>query len=561
MLNLLIKISTNMINSVSNINITTDKNNQQNFKGVGSCMAAGLRGLNNSPALGACAVDLCSMVTPRTIIETKNRGVQSGIETLFREGSSCLLHASLGLIGLGAANLISGKFNKKYNVKAQNIFASGQTINNMSSLWQKANGQTDKFFEEFLNNIQGLNGSEWKTVSSKAKDEIINNFVKLSEKTGELANAKGANKKNLAKEAKSLKKLISAQIIKDTGAQNSYKLNAVKNEAGEVIHKGVSSGLSDFIDNASSLANAFKSQPAEKFPAFIKSLTKNKTASTILGLLVCAALCTSFQPLNRYMTKKRTGEDGFVGVKNKEADKSKGFKTLKTALGVTFPVAAASTIGKPSELLSNIQFNGKIPLINHFKLIYGLTIGSRFMSARDKNELRESVIKDTLGYVNWLILGGMVSKLTARAIGGKELINNPIAQENGKKGIKYAAKWLTKTSVKSFDEVILPTSQEIIKDGKAQKFTELLKKADSSTKSKVMKIAGSQLAGYLYSGLVLGIGISKLNIFITKQVEAQREAKKQMNDEVSKDLKPCQINTINILKLKNQSSSVFKDFN
>ena len=163
-------------------------------------------------------------------------------------------------------------------------------------------------------------------------------------------------------------------------------------------------------------------------------------------------------------------------------------------------------------------------------VLYGLTIGSRFLSARDSNELRESVIKDTLGFTNWLILGGMVSKLTARALGGKELINNPVAQDGAKKGLKYGLKWLTKASVKSFDEVLLPNAKEITKNGK--------------------------IAGYLYSGLVLGVGIAKLNIFITKQIQARKKASMKMNNQVNPKY------DINYLsKMQGELSSVFKDFN
>ena len=544
-------------NQITYNNKQENKEDKQSFKGGLTPVVTGLRGLSNSPALGACAVDVCSMVTPRTVIEMKNRGPQAGFEALFREGSSCLLHACLGLIGLGAATAVSGKFNEKYGVKAQNIFASSTTINNMSSLWDKAGGQKDKFFEGFLNNIKGLNGTKWQEISQEAKSGLVQNLVKLSDKAGEMATKTGAEKKNLSKEVKVLKDIVTSQIIKDTGAQTSFKLNAVKDEAGKVIHKGISSSLSELTDNAVTLSNTFSSTAKENLPSFLKALKGNKTVSTILGLSICAALCMSVQPFNRYLTKKRTGQDGFVGVENREPDNSKGFKAAKTAMGIAFPIFAASTIGKPSELLANVQFNSKIPSLNHFKLIYGLTIGSRFMSARDKNELRESAIKDTLGYTNWLILGGMVSKLTARALGGKDLINNPVAHENGKKGIKYAAKWLTQASVKSYDEILLPKAKEFAKNGKMMKFSEILKNADRATKSKVYKAAGAQIAGYLYSGLVLGIGISKLNIFITRRVQAKRDAKKQMNEQVAKIDK---IDTNYVMKTQQQSSTVFKDF-
>ncbi len=543
-----------MIDRISNPTINNKKaennKNQTSFKGAGTALLGGLKGLSSSPALGACAVDLCSMVIPRTAIEFKNRGKQAGIEAGFREGSSCFIHACVGLIGFAAASLVSGSFNKKYGVKAQNIFANSDTINNMSEIWQNSKGQSKEFFEGFVQNIKGLNGNEWKTVSNDAKDEIVEGLTKLADKSTQLSSASGKNKIALSKEVKELKNLVVSKITKDTGASASFKLKASKGA------KEVASSLPELVDNAVGLSNSFKDKTKETLPSFVKALTKNKTASTILGLGICAALCMSVQPVNRYLTKKRTGQDSFVGVDSKEGDSSKGFKAAKTAIGIAFPAFAISTIGgKPQELLSKVQFNSKVPAINQFKLIYGLTIGSRFLSARDSNELREGVIKDSLGFTNWLILGGMVSKLTARALGGKELINNPVAQE-GKKGIKYAAKWLTKASVKSYDEVLLPKAKELVKDGKMMKFTELLKNADSATKSKVFKIAGSQIAGYLYSGLVLGIGISKLNIFITKQMHERKKASKHMNDEIARN----GLNFDYMEKMRADMSTVFKDF-
>ena len=139
----------NKVTSQLDNKITNKKQNNQSFKGPGTALLTGLGGLSNSPALGACAVDLCSMVIPRTAIEMKNRGQQAGIEAAFREGSSCLIHACVGLIGLAASALVSSGFNKTNGVKAQNIFANGDTINNLAQRWQDAETQTG-FFKNFV---------------------------------------------------------------------------------------------------------------------------------------------------------------------------------------------------------------------------------------------------------------------------------------------------------------------------------------------------------------------------------------------------------------------------
>ena len=552
--------------------ITNKKQNNQSFKGPGTALLTGLGGLNDSPALGACAVDLCSMVIPRTAIEYKNRGTQAGIEASIREGSSCLLHACVGLIGFAAATLLSKGFNKEHGIKAQNIFASGDTVKNMSEIWKQtdSNGNAEQFFKGFVENLQGLDGKRWKTVSKKGTDSIVENLVKIADKTSELATKTGTEKKTLSKEIKNLKEVVVSQLTKDTGAQMSYKLKEIKDADGKVIAKEISSTAAELVDSAISLSNSFKTQTKDKLPDFVKGLMKNKSAATILGLGVCAALALSFQPINKWLTKKRTGQDGFVGVENKQADNSKGFKALKTALGVGFPAFAITTIGKPANLLSNIQFMSKIPTLNQFKFLYGLTIGSRFLSARDKNELRESVIKDTLGYTNWLILGGMVSKITARALGGKALINNPV-KNTGKKGIKYAFDWISKSSVKSFNEVLMPKAKEVVKDGKVLPLAQMYKNATPAVKKQVKQIAASQIAGYLYSGLVLGVGIAKLNIFITKKMQERKKAKEKGMQCQNQTSTPIQVqpqnenkteqnNKINLTNLDKSTPSVFKDF-
>ena len=66
--------------------------------------------------------------------------------------------------------------------------------------------------------------------------------------------------------------------------------------------------------------------------------------------------------------------------------------------------------------MKKIQFRGLIPTLDQFKFIYGVTIMSRFLAARDKDELRESVVKDVLGFFNWLILGNFVAKMSANAM-------------------------------------------------------------------------------------------------------------------------------------------------
>ncbi len=497
-----------MINKINNTQYTIPKQQNKNtsFKSLSDLGLNGLNFLATNQGLGACAVDLSSMVIPRTIIDFKKRGSQAGIETGIREGSSCLIHASIGLIGTAIGALVSNKINKKFNIKAHNIYANGETIDYCADLWKKS-GSKKEYFSKILDSMQGLDGEVWKKIPKEVSETVADS----------LANA-GTDKSAIAKAV--------AQITKATGAQANFKIE----NGGKILQNSAET----ILEHAKSLSQAFEKVDISNtglFNSFVSKLKKTKLITTIAGIGFCAALCMSIQPLNKFFTKMRTGQDGFVGVEGAGADNSKEFKIKKTAVGLGLLAAMHSSIGKPRNLLQNIQFNGKAPTINQFKFIYGLTIASRIFSARDNNELREGFIKDSLGFTNWLILGGMVSKLSARAM-GKDLINNPVVAKNGKKGLKYAAEWITKASVKNYSEILMPGAKELTRNGKLLNTAQLYKAADKATKSKVLKVAGSQILGYLYSGIVLGIGIAKLNIFITNRIKNKEREQSLSNNPI-----------------------------
>ena len=115
-----------------------------------------------------------------------------------------------------------------------------------------------------------------------------------------------------------------------------------------------------------------------------------------------------------YITKKKTGNSGFVG--GGKEDNSTGFKIRKSLVAGLFGAGVLATIGNPKNLIKDLQFKGFTPTIKQFKFIYGVTIMSRFLSSRNDNELKECSIKDTLGFANWLILGNFVQKLVAQAL-------------------------------------------------------------------------------------------------------------------------------------------------
>ena len=519
-----------MINTIQPKIHINNKQHKPNFKGAPELLATGLNFLNTNPALGAVFVDVAFMDTPRTIVDT-TRNPDAGLETATREFSSTINHAVAGLVGIGAGSLVANAFNRANGVKAHMIFTNGESIDLFSKFEAQTRSAKDPklaYYTEFLNSIEGLNSSAKPDApyTNKLEGETVKKAAKL------LAEAK-TDKYGLPKDVYSK---VSALITGDIGAAESIK---VKN--GDQVVEG---RLENFLKDAFSIKKAYldKAEHDAKENVkkltdaeFIKALKSIKGKTAIAGLAVPVAIGMILQPFNAYMTKKRTGNGGFVG--GGEPDHSAGFKILKTAMGAGIAAAMLRSIDKFKEIPSKLQYKGLVPTIPQFKLIYACTIFSRMLAARNKDELRESTIKDTLGFVNWLILGGFVSKLALNKM-DKSLINYD-EKSMGKGGWN----WITKAVEKSHEEILYPVLKKygietVGENGKALSYGKLIKTlkekaAGTADLQKTLKSIRykntAQLLGYLYSGVVLGVGIPKLNIAITKHVNSKREAKKAAN--------------------------------
>ena len=95
--------------------------------------------------------------------------------------------------------------------------------------------------------------------------------------------------------------------------------------------------------------------------------------------------------------------------------------------------------------------------------------------------------------------------------------------------------WIRGSVLKSRDEILhesldrLGAKAKAFKDGTALNYKELAKLADPLAKGKLRKIAIAKVINYAYTGLVLGIGIPKLNIYLTGRREARKAAEKAAN--------------------------------
>ncbi len=486
-----------------------------------------LRFLDTNQAWGAVAVDLFCMVLPRTLTDF-SRGPEAGVETMRREGLGTTNHSLVGaygaLAGLVLASGINGMYQLKDSVKANDIFADSETLEMQGKLWDArlkaaANNPNANPLKEWLGDTlkqyEVMVDGEWQ----RFKPEKINQTVNILEKeitanSGKISKEGFANARNT---------LVSA-----FGVENNIRIAA---EQGQKAHTSRYS-VDYIVENTFKLGKVFsKDKVKEAFMqskniaenAFIKSLKSMNIKRSLIGIGIASAVGMSAQPLNMYLTKLKTGSDSFVGGGKK--DDSAGFKFRKSLVAALFGAGVLATIGNPKNLIKDLQFKGFSPTIKQFKFIYGITIMSRFLSSRNDNELAECSIKDTLGFANWLILGNFVQKLVAQGL-------DPSLIKREGKGV---INWLGKSTLKTRDEVLHSAlGDKVFNDGKALKYNDMVKLADKATKKKLGILTISQLVGYAYSGIVLGRGIPKLNIYLTNRREAKKAAKETQEKQTAK---------------------------
>jgi len=517
-----------------------------------------LRFLDTNQAWGANLVDLGSMVIPRTVYDMTHRSFNAGLETGRREATGTFNHSMVGVYGGLLGALLAYSINKDYGFKAHNIFANNATLDILGDSWYKYlhSGSTNPLREHLDNIVSNIK------VYNPTSEKAVNNYVTISDDTRKLVvdrleslikNKNGKKETIQAADVDYIKRLITA----NTGGEKNVVLHG--------FYKGQSTTadntLQTLIENIHNVTKAFNKEKvmksfvdATEFDSvnIMKSLKRLNINRSVAGLGFAALFGMSVQPINMYLTKKQTGCDGFPGIPGRKKDNSTSFKILKTITGLVFGAGAISTImigdkksavkelskvmTKSEKLkdfgnrfLAKIQFKGMMPTINQLKFVYGMTIVSRFMCARDKDELRESMVKDTLGFLNLLIFGALVTKGATRLF-NKNLINLP--KDSGKGFVN----WLRNSSVKSRDEVLLETLGKqgisVTKDGKALSYGKLLKQIKNLPKDiksdlwkKLATLDIAQLIGYAYSGIFLGYYLPKINATMSAANEEKRIAR------------------------------------
>ena len=466
--------------------------NTLNFNASMGGLSQALYTLGNNDMLNASFVDVFAMDTPRTIVETKNRGKQAGIEMGFREYTGTFIaEFSAALFAVLASKFIAKKIKPDVKVNSGS-WITNNGLNVFSEIYEKSNKTPKGYVENVLNSMSGIAGNKTKKFTSVNKEKT----KPVIEKLANIINDKSLDK-NTEKEVLND---IQDEIIKLLGADNNITIKGTKNS----LSANLSHTLRDVVDSGKNIFFTETNQNSNQILSKLKSMNNLRIA---IAIPLSMGLAITNQYLNRYLTKKRTGIDNFVGengydknVSNKnEKKKEKGLFIKKLLSAGIFILMLSKVMGikKPMDLIKKLEFDGPATSGNAIKTIYGTLILGRIFASKDSTELRETNVRDYLGFLNWLVLGGFVAKGVGQALDPKQMSLFNITKKG--KGINH---WLKDISLKS--------QKEIIAQG-------------GNVKANLRKLNIAQISGIAYSAIMLGILLPKLNIWMTRRGKDKAE--------------------------------------
>jgi len=467
-------------------NISTNRDSNVNYKGQMGLLSKALYTLSNNDMLNASFIDVFAMDTPRTIVETKNRGKQAGIEMGFREYTGTFIAEFSAAIFA----VIASKFIVK-RVKPQVKVNSGSWITNngldvFADIYNKSNKTPESYVENVLNSMSGIDGNELKEFSNI---EIIKKKP-IIEKLAELIKSNTVD----TEKNKNVISDVQNKIINLLDADNNIKIKSGEME----VQSNLTHALRDIVDSGK---NIFFTETKSEPKSIIKKLKKMNSLRIGIAIPLSMLLAISNQYLNRYLTKRRTGISNFVGEngyennvqEHNEKKKERGLWLKKLLSAGIFILMLTKVMGikKPIDFIKKLEFDGPVTSGNTIKTIYGTLILGRIFASKDSTELRETNVRDYLGFLNWLVLGGFVAKGVGQMLDTKQ--ENLFNITNKGKGIKH---WLKDVSLKS--------QKEVISKG-------------GNVKLNLMKLNLAQISGILYSTIMLGVLLPKFNIWMTKR--------------------------------------------
>ena len=483
---------------------------QPQFKGaLDGIITNTFRVLDTNEMINAVALDVGPMSIPRASYDWTHRNKYAGMETLAREIQGTFINCLSAGVFATIISKVATKYIEPQTKINANSWYSENSLKTLEAAWENTQN-LDNYVKTVFDNLSGVDGHK----INKFNNIKWENIEWIDKKSWE--NIKWDNNlyQNVPAQTKSKEGLINCmcEIIKDKNISkkdrgnilrimNTRIFNALGSERNTTLTIGAYK-LNDKLENIlrdtyDMGKDIFTNDTVNKTDA-LKKIRKINSLKIAGALSIACALGITNQYINRKITEKRTGKKGFVGDVNytssehrNHKDKYLPIKKAVASLGMAAMVLGVMKVKNWKDFVKKLEFTGPVTSGNAIKTVYGFNIIGRFIAADNGTELRESVTRDYLGFLNWLVLGGFAAKGVGNLLDkkGENLFN--YTKEG--KGIKH---WLNDLSLKTHGEI-------------AAKGTNFAKK-------NMWKLNLAHACGITYSAVTLGLLLPMLNDKVTK---------------------------------------------
>ncbi len=485
-------------------------NNNINFRGpLDGTLTTVLRACDTNEMVNAVGLDVGAMVIPRSYYDTKARNEFAGAETFFREISGTFINCiSAGLFAQIISKIASKHIMKDIKTNPASWYTD-TSLEVLQKAWNKTNNTKD-YINTVFENLSGIDGHN----VNQFKNINWNNIEWIDEKVWDRIQWKNEKYKGIQDKLKTKDDFINTftEFIKDKNLNKDDKKNVLSimekrmtnalgaNRTNKVEIDGTKweSSLWNILRDMQDMARDIFTEKNITAENAIKKIKKVNSIKAYGAITLACLLGLTNQAINRKITEKRTGKKGFVGdvdfiQKNHENKKDKNliWKKLGASALMVGMVASVMRVKNFKDFLKKLEFTGPITSGNAIKTVYAANITGRFMAADNGTELRESMTRDYLGFLNWLVFGGFAAKGVANLLDRKG--NTLFNYSKEGKGLKH---WLNNMTLKTHNEI-------------ASKGKEFAKK-------NMWKINAANASGIAYSAITLGVLLPMLNKKVTE---------------------------------------------
>lgn len=414
-----------------------------NFKGLINATTAVLQYCNTNPMAGVSLIDLITAIAPRTIVDAKTNGFAAA-ETCRRESSGLIVNCLIpGFIVLGVAKIL--EMFKAGPKGLSKLWANQDALETLRDHYKQSGGSAKEYVTRLFADAEVLKGKNWIKLAPE----------KLETELSEYANVIENNVKD-TEVIKAVRQKLYKKILEVTGGAEHIKIH------GKIYHDNISTLLRDTLDVGKKFIHDLGKNHIQ-IDTFVKTATKFINKKSLIGLAIVIPLAASMQTINRWITKKSSGQEGAPIYKDfgkgKKQDKmtpaqKSAFWTKKVgAAGLMVGTAVLSMMKKPS--LKMLQFTKNMPSMDQCRWIATATFASRMLASEDENELKEVTWRDIATFSSLYFLGDYVSKgvgTIIQKVKGVPLLNYVKEKPNTQNPLKKFWYWVKDTKLKSFDE-------------------------------------------------------------------------------------------------------------